>query len=337
MQEFLGRPSPGGPAADDGRWGRRAIRLFVGGHAATVGGERYDLAGDRMFSAAVRPERHGFDPATVCGVLDSGAFSDRPGRRLTPAQALERQLGWEERAGRRWGAPWQAHALVSYDLLIDEVWTGPARSKRRWSPRDAEAAVDTTVAAAHFLAGQRAALAPRRLVLSCQGVDAGQYCACVRAVLVAARPGDWVGFGGWCILGRWTSWRPEFWRTLDRCLPLVAAAGVGHVHLFGVLSLPALGGLLWLADRSGLTVSTDSTAPVLACTRRDAAKAGVRAAGWRANVAWWQHTLGGLRESRWYRAPPVGAAVRQLSLFGADHPTTSGTEDAGDTVSPATT
>lgn len=291
-----------------------AVRLFVGGHAATVGGERYDLAGDRMFSAAVRPERHGFDSATVCGLLDSGAFSDRPGDRLTPAQALDRQLTWERRAGRLWGAPWRAQALVSYDLLIDEVWTGDRRAKRRWSVTDAERAVRVTVDAAAYLAGRRADVAPRRLVLSCQGVDAAQYAECVHAVLAVATPADWIGLGGWCILGRWTSWLPTFWATLGAVLPAIAGAGVTHVHIFGVLYLRALGGLVWMADRLGLIVSTDSTAPVLACARGNAAKAGVRAAGWRANVAWWVTTLANLRESVWYSEPLVHVAVRQLGF-----------------------
>lgn len=314
----IDQPPAAGPQASLARLGAQAVRLFVGGHAATIRGERFDLAGDRMFSAAIRPERHGFDPAAVRGVLDSGAFSDPPSRRLTPTQALARQLAWERQAGSLWGAPWRAQALVSYDLLIDEVWTGAGRAKQRWSVADAERAVEATVEAAAYLASQRRRLAPRRLVLSCQGVDALQYHDCVRAVLAHATPGDWIGLGGWCILGRWTSWLPEFWATLRLCLPAIARVGVRRVHLFGVLYLPALGGLLWLADCHGLAVSTDSTAPVLACTRGDPAKAGVRAGGRLANVAWWRCTLADLRRSPWYRAPPAPAASRQLDLFAAE-------------------
>jgi hypothetical protein len=249
----------------------------------------------------------------VRGLLDSGAFSDPPPRRLDPDRALERQLAWECRATAFWraGTPWRAEALVSYDRLIDEVWeAGPgglglARHKPRWNVAEAEGAVRETVEAARYLAARRAALAPRALVLACQGVDAAQYRECAAEVLRAAAPGDWLGLGGWCVLGRWRRrWLPAFWETLHACLPLAARAGVRRVHLFGVLWPPALGGLLWLADRRGLAVSTDSSAPLLAATRADPTKAGLRAPTCHGNVAWWRHALGGLRGSPFYREPP---------------------------------
>ncbi|HEV2239306.1 MAG TPA: hypothetical protein VGR57_21805 [Ktedonobacterales bacterium] len=292
------------------------MRLFVGGHCAMIAGERYDLAGDRMFTASHKPERHGFDPSQVIGLLDSGAFTDSPARRLTPEAALDRQLRWEGQASEKWGHPWQAHGLVSYDLLIDETWSGDERTKRRWSLTDAERAVATTVDAAYYLASRRERLAPRLLILSCQGVDAGQYRECVDAVLAVATPADWIGLGGWCILGRQQRWLPEFWATLHACLPRIAARGIRNVHIFGVLWQRALGGLVWLADQHGLTVSTDSTAPVLACTWKDHRKAGARERYWRDNVNYWVGALAGLRESPWYRPVGDAATTRQLSLWG---------------------
>jgi hypothetical protein len=293
-----------------------AVRLYVGGHASRIQGEVQDLTGFRCFTAAHRPQvgtTWGPRVADVIGLLDSGAFTDPPERRLTPATALDRQLRWEGLASEKWGGTWRASALVSYDLLIDEVWAGGTRVKRRWSVAEAERAVRVTVEAAAYLASRRAAVAPRTLVLSCQGVDAAQYDECATAVLASATPRDWIGLGGWCILGRWRSWLPEFWRTLRRVLPRVARAGVGHVHIFGVLWLPALGGLAWLADQCGLTVSTDSTAPILNCSWRDKRKSGARHPYWRDNVAWWQETLANLRESEWYREPPADRG-RQLAL-----------------------
>jgi hypothetical protein len=289
------------------------VALYVGGHAWTVAGERYDLGGRRCFTAAHPPPPY-TDTAGLRYLLDSGAFSDPPEQRLTPASALDRQLGWEARASDAWGVACPAEALVSYDLLIDEVWTAGQRTKRRWSVTDAERAVQETVTAAAYLSTQRATLAPRRLVLACQGVDAGQYAECVTAVLDHATPADWIGFGGWCILGRWQSWLGEFRRMLARCVPRIAAAGLRRIHLFGVLWEPALASLLWLADQFGIAVSTDSTAPVLAATRGNACKAGVRAPGWRQNVAWWQHRLANLRTSRWYGP---WDDVRQLALWEA--------------------
>src|SRR5579883_1639824 len=240
---------------------------------------RLHLTGRRCFSGAYGPKSR-FTPeeaAQVIGILDSGAFSDAPADRLDPAAALERQL-----------------------------------RKDRWSVAEAERAVRITVEAAAYLASRRGQLAPRRLCLACQGVDHRQYAECAAGVLRHATPGDWIGLGGWCILGWWRSWLPEFWRTCRLVLPLVAEAGISRLHLFGVMYPPVLGGLLWLADRHGLTVSTDSSGPVLQPSWPDAKKAGALADTWEANVAHWQRLLAGLRGSAHYREPPVD---RQRVLF----------------------
>ena len=300
---------------------REGVRLYVGGHASRVQGEAQVLTGYRCFTAAHPAQTVPFAPAEVAAIdaiLDSGAFTDPPHRRLSPAGALGRQLAWEGKASVKWGAPFRASALVSYDLLIDEVWTGATRTKRRWSVREADRAVRATVDAAAYLASRRPDLAPRALILSCQGVDRAQYAECAAGVLASAEPGDWLGLGGWCILGRWTSWLPEFFATCRAVLPMARAAGIGRAHIFGVLYLPALGGLLWLADRLGMDVSTDSTAPILACTWKGAGKlkkAGARRPYWKDNVQWWRDTLGDLRASPWYREPPEAAAGRQLELW----------------------
>lgn len=287
------------------------VRLFVGGHCGRVQGEPQDLGGDRMFTAAHQPERV-THAGPVCGVLDSGAFTDVVAdRRLTPEAALDRQLAWEKTASRKWGTPFVAERFVSYDRLIDEKWTNGKREKRRWSVAEGEAAVAETIAAAKHLVSQRDTLAPRRLILSCQGVDAYQYQECTAEVLKLATPDDWIGLGGWCILGIRRRWMPTFWQTLRLVLPMIAVVGVPHIHIFGVLFLPALGGLLHLADQHKLTVSTDSTAPVLACTWKDWKKAGARERYWRANVQWWQQTLANLRQSNYYKKPPVIAPARQ--------------------------
>lgn len=276
------------------------VRLFVGGHAHSLQGEVNTLGGDRCFTA-VHPAPAHTDPTDLRYLLDSGAFSDRPEDRLTPPDALSRQLQWEARAADAWGVPVAAEAVVSYDLLIDEVWVDGVRHKRRWSVADADAAVRETVGSAAYLASQRTALAPRHLVLSCQGVDAAQYAECCQQVLRHAQAGDWVGYGGWCIIGRLQSWLPEYRRTLSRTIPQIAHAGIRHVHLFGVLWEPAVAAMLWIADQHGITVSTDSTAPLLAATRSNHAKSGARDPYWRNNVAWWRRHLAGLRTSPHYR------------------------------------
>lgn len=294
-----------------------AVRLFVGGHCAYVQGEKQDLGGDRMFTAAHRAESLRFS-APITGLLDSGAFTDKPEKRLTPEQALARQLRWEQDASRKWDMLFRAHGLVSYDLLIDETWIAGAKHKRRWSVDAAEQAVATTIEAARYLASQREQLSPRTLILSCQGVDAIQYEECLIEVLKVTQPEDWIGLGGWCILGRQTRWMPTFWQTIHRVLPRIARSGIQNIHIFGVLYQPALGGLVWLADQYGLSVSTDSTAPILACTWKGAEKlkkSGARRPYWRDNVAWWLDTLANLRSSVHYRMPPALAPARQESFL----------------------
>lgn len=296
------------------------VRLHVGGHKGLIQGEREDLVGPRMFSSTYGPFPSNFKCRDLEGIIDSGAFSDSLEERLTFEEALLRQLRWESKASALWREPWRAHALVSYDLLIDEVWCQGIRTKERWSVQKAEEAVEVTVDAAKYLAANREVLAPRKLILSCQGVDAFQYAECVQEVLKVALPADIIGLGGWCILGCRPSWLPEFFATIRLILPLIAARGITHIHIFGVLYLPALGRLLWLADQYGLSVSTDSTRPILQAvckqkeddwTRGDASRL-----YWRNNVRWWKNLLGNLRHSSFYSEPPGYAPRRQLCLFG---------------------
>jgi hypothetical protein len=91
-----------------------------------------------------------------------------------------------------WGVPsWRVERLVSYDLMIDEKWTGSTRRKERWSVREADQAVAVTMEAAVLLASRRASLEPRGLVLACQGVNCRQYSDCCQAVRRHAAPPSW--------------------------------------------------------------------------------------------------------------------------------------------------
>jgi hypothetical protein len=298
----------------------KALRLYVGADAQNVQRRRLNLTGLRCFSSAYGPKSRftAEEVPHVVGLLDSGAFSDSPERRLTPEGALERQLHWEREAERFWGAPWQAEAMVSYDTLIDEKWCGKARHKERWTVAEADHAVRVTVDAAAYLSRQRERLSPRRLVLACQGVDAGQYSEAMAGVLAHAQPGDWIGLGGWCILGWFRSWIPVFWATAHQVIPMIAGAGTGHVHIFGVLYRPVLGGLLWLCDQHRLSLSTDSSGPVLQPSWPNHRKAGALASTWEANVIEWQQRLAVLRESEYYREPPAGISHRQRTFAWED-------------------
>lgn len=287
------------------------ITLYVGGQSSTTQGEKQDLGGYRCFTAA--HARNYPETPTAIGLLDSGAFSDSPDKRLNPESALLRQLKWEASASRKLGMKWTSYAIASYDFLIDEVWTSDRWLKRRWSIADTEQAVDITVNAAKYLASQRQYLQPRHLILGCQGVDDEQYRRCVVRVLDVAQDGDWIGLGGFSALGKIRGWLPVFHEILHQSIPLIATSPIKHVHIYGVLWEKALAPLLWMCDRFGLKLSCDSSRPILDCTFPDPKRAGVKHSYWRSNVQYWQDTLSAIATSKFYREPP--RLHRQLSIF----------------------
>jgi len=187
---------------------------------------------------------------------DSGAFSDGPTSRLTPAHALQRQVAHS----LQYDYIGQLEAFASYDLLIDEKWIAGIRSKHRWSENDAWAATHETIAAAHYLSAHRAHVPCRSLVLSAQGVTPEQYLACVQNIAPFFAPEDVLGLGGWCIMGIRKSLIRAFRSTIRLVIPF-AAQFTNRIHIWGVLYAPALGNLLWLCDQYGLRLSTDSSGP----------------------------------------------------------------------------
>ena len=166
-------------------------------------------------------------------LLDSGAYGDVRRGRFTFNQGLERQLAFETKH------QFISERIASYDLLIDEQMRGDRRIKSRWAEKAGWKAVDETIAAAEFLCERRESLAPRQLVLGCQGVNIDQYETCVSAIQEIANPEDCIGLGGWCIIGQQRRYLRLFGETLQRILPLIAAKG-HPVHLFGVTHIPAL-------------------------------------------------------------------------------------------------
>lgn len=200
-------------------------------------------------------------PNNVKVIQDSGAFSDAWETRLSFAEAWDRQ----DHHAQKHGYADQITHRASYDMLIDEVWMQGKRHKQRWSLADAQVAVDTCVQASHFAAVKRDSVQPNMgLIQSAQGVEAKQYLTCVQRILPYIDPErDKLGLGGWCILGIRRELMPIFSETIQQVIPFVAQEGVEHLHIWGVIYPPALGLLLWWADTHGLTVSTDSTSPVL--------------------------------------------------------------------------
>lgn len=194
-------------------------------------------------------------PAETQVIQDSGAFSDNWTERLTFPAALKRQ----EDHAERFNYANQITHRATYDLLIDEVWQDGNRFKRRWTVEAAEAAVDTTVAAAKWLDDHRNGLP---LIVSAQGVDAPQYLRCAQRLMPFMQSDDYFGFGGWCIIGKMPAvMMPVFRETVTLVVPFLGKEGIKHIHIWGVIYPKALGILLYECDQWGITVSTDSVGP----------------------------------------------------------------------------
>ena len=243
-------------------------------------------------------------------IQDSGAFSDNWSARLTFEAALRRQMTHADKYH-------YAHLIeyrASYDLLIDEVWNAGNRTKRRWTVAQAESAVETTVAAAQFIAENRQGL---NLVLSAQGVDAPQYLRCTKEVLPF---GDWnrdaLGLGGWCIIGKLPKqMMPVFKETVEKVIPFAAREGVKRVHIWGVVYPKALGLLLDICDEYNVKLSTDSAAPSYKPAFGDWGFGEWRDNGYKRHptatrglerqrhVKMTREWLGRFRSTQWYRPP----------------------------------
>lgn len=195
-------------------------------------------------------------PKTTRVLQDSGAFSDGPGQRLSIEAALDRQIAHAE----TYGYAAQVTHRASYDLLIDERWFEGLRHKERWTEEDAWPAVEETVRAAAYLTHHRQGVGA---ILSVQGVTPKQYLACAQQVVPLLAPGDILGLGGWCILGKRRSLLSVFEDTMTILVPFLAREGVPWVHLWGVCWTPALEIIRWLTAPYGIKVSVDSAHPSL--------------------------------------------------------------------------
>jgi hypothetical protein len=304
------------------------LEIFVNAQSNTYQKEINNICGSVQLSP-VRVNSHSrktIARVPDCGFLDfsnskilydSGAFTDvLTNCRVTPEEALDRQLSTLERLPRV-----RETFLVSYDLLIDEKYVNGTRKKERWTVSEGDKAVDATVAAAEYLNSQRYRLQDFTLVQSCQGVNAEQYKSCVEEVLAYCQPGDCLGLGGWCILGKQKRWLPTFFQVIDEIIPAIAEAGIDRVHIFGVTwykpirgCIPPLPVLLHQCDRYGIKLTTDGRSPIGNALWSDWRKAGATFPYWRHNLAWVKAETATLRDSPFYQkvSPPK---TQQLTLF----------------------
>jgi len=201
-------------------------------------------------------------PDSTETIEDSGAFNDPIDKRLTPKEALKRQL----KHAKKYDYFYTVRKLASYDLLIDEKWQDGTRTKQRWAESEAQSAIQETVRAAHFLSSHRYYIPDNvDLILSAQGVTAQQYGWCVTRLIPFFRENDVLGFGGWCILGKMRKrWMPTFLDTIIELIPFIAKEKfTNQIHIWGVIYPEALGCLLWMCNQYDIKLSTDSVGPQL--------------------------------------------------------------------------
>lgn len=191
-------------------------------------------------------------------ILDSGAFQDvKTENRLTPEKALERQLIFEKKVGRK------AEAIVSYDRLVDEQIEGGVQFKERVSESLGKEYVEETIESAKYLCSMRNRLKGRKLVLSCQGATANQYMDCLKAILDIASPEDIIGFGGFCILSKSVKYETEFYDVVNRGFPLIRENRNQRVHIFGMGVFRVLVQTELYARKTGIECSYDTSSPEL--------------------------------------------------------------------------
>ena len=202
-----------------------------------------------------RKENRVHVPNGVKVIQDSGAFCDSNNERLSFSDAYIRQVTHAEK--HRYADNITHRA--SYDLLIDEKWIDGRRIKSRWNEKDAWKATYETINAGKYLYDIEK---DYRLVLSGQGVSVEQYILCAKELAPLLNDKDIFGLGGWCILGiKKNILRDSFRAIMKSVIPYLSVMKVKNVHIWGSLYAPAIGELLWLCDKYGLNLSTDSAGP----------------------------------------------------------------------------
>lgn len=206
---------------------------------------------------------HVFDPHALA-ICDSGAFQDLGKRpRLSLGNALDRQLRYEEQL--RWRIndhDFYFESILIYDQMagVDEALVNGRKQKIRGNEETAHRAVHETLEAAHYYASQRGRIRGRLCFVG-QGVTPDQYVhGCIAPMARMMRPGDWFGFGGFCILGRQRSLLPIFYETFPAALDMLIPLGIDRFHLLGVCVPEAVTFAARIAGARGVALSTDSSA-----------------------------------------------------------------------------
>mgnify|MGYP000231591239 CR=1 FL=1 len=202
-----------------------------------------------------------FLPNTIA-LCDSGGFQDVH-KRLDARQALDKQLWYEEYVRKIIAPDWRYEAFCTYDQMIgvDEQIINGKKVKKRGTAETALPAIEETLESAAYYKSRENELS--RITYIAQGIDTEQYVYCTKQLIPMIRPGiDYFGFGGFCIIGKYTkSMLPLWYETCSAVLPLLAEAGVHRVHLLGVCIPRAVEFAVLECRKYGIDFSTDSSAP----------------------------------------------------------------------------
>ena len=241
-------------------WWKMGVRLYCGVGATKWGEVEPTEPGPYACISPVggRGERQAPTrvaiPQDVKVMQDSGAFSDDRTNRIPFQEAYDRQMKHAETCHYASQVIYRA----SYDYRIGEAWTDGNFTIRAWSAEECDKAVDETIRAAEFAADHRDEIAGK--VMSAQGADLEQYFHCARQVIPTMNMAkDKLGFGGYCTIGIRKSQMITFQDVCRVVVPYCAQQGVKWIHLWGVIYAHALGELLWMCDKYGIRLSTDSS------------------------------------------------------------------------------
>lgn len=176
-------------------------------------------------------------------LMDSGAFQDREReKRLTPEQALDRQLRLETKLGM------ESQRIVAYDYIGN---------------------VPRTLEGNRYLSSKRDELGGRQLVMVVQGdlfhgnriPKTDSYLHCLRHTLELSTGQDCIGLGGFALAGAQGVYRQGLYDVFRRSAPIIAQQGVRDVHLFGVGTFSVLEAIVEMNRELGtnLRISADTS------------------------------------------------------------------------------
>lgn len=215
--------------------------------------------GYRQYSASYNPKYQQF-PMTNGVVyqpfilLDSGAYTDTSkGKRISPEDALNRMLQWEEKASKLWGFKVVANYFASYDCLPLGDF--------------AEDCDRISLESAEYLNSQRAKLGSRQLIFTAQGNTVDKQIQSMLDISLLLQQGDVLGIGGYANLGKCKSRLPDFKIIMEEAKRICDERNIENIHIWGVRWQKGTELIKEIFRNSNINISCDTSAPYQLWTR----------------------------------------------------------------------